>query len=306
MWPAVTENGGNVGIVIQVTESTAVHEHAAATNQALIISSVRQHALAEKAEALNVLLLKEIAEHKRADEELRRAKEHLEELSFSMTHDLQEPLRTVAVYTQLLARNLGPKIDTDERMYVKQILLGSIRMGDLIQDLLTYLRLGASGNSDQAPFSCDLALQDALFNLKGSIEQCGAEITAEPLPRVNGNLLQLGQVFQNLISNALKYRKVNVVPVVRISADRQEGCWLFSVRDNGIGFRPEYSTQIFGVLKRLHSTEYPGTGIGLAICKRIVESHGGRIWASGEEGVGATFYFTLPEVTSDEPSVPTP
>jgi PAS domain S-box-containing protein len=297
MWPALAADGENLGIVIQVTESTAAHEQSAALNQALIIGSVRQHELTEKAEALNVLLHAEIVDRKRAEEELSRANQDLKEFTYAVTHDLNEPLRTVTAYTQLLARRLGAQLKPDERGFVDFILAGSRRMGDLIKDLLLHARLGETAAGDRVLVDCGKAVQDALLHLKGSIQESQAVITVDSLPLVEGDLSQLVQLFENLIGNALKYRKPDSIPEIHVSAGRQDGRSLISVRDNGIGLRPEYAEQIFGVFKRLHGSKYPGTGIGLAICKRIVERHGGRIWVVSAEGLGATFSFTLPEAS---------
>jgi signal transduction histidine kinase len=296
MWPAVAADGENLGIVIQVTESTAAHEQTAALNQALMIGSVRQHELTERAGALNVQLHAEIVDRKRAEGELLRANQDLEQFTYAVTHDLHEPLRTVAVYSQLLGRRLGPRLKPDERTFMDYILAGSLRMGDLIKDLLLHAQLGAAA-ADGAPVDCGKAVQDALLNLKGSIQECQAVITVDALPLVEGDYPQFVQLFQNLIGNALKYRKLDSIPEIRVSADHQDGWPLISVRDNGIGLKPTYAEQIFGVFKRLHGKEYPGTGIGLAICKRVVERHGGRIWVVSEEGLGTTFFFTLAEAS---------
>lgn len=296
MWPAVAPDGEIAGIVIQVTESSAAHQRTAAMNQALIISSLRQHELTDKAEALNVQLLAEVVDRKRAEQELQRANEELERFTYAASHDLQEPLRTITAYTQLLARRLGGTLDSDAEMFVSQILKGSSRMSALIADLLAYARVGSGERVSTAPVDCGEALNAALVNLEASISESHAAITVdEPLPWVAGSSPALIQLFQNLIGNAVKYRRADAAPEIHISADRSHGECIIAVRDSGIGFKPEYGEQIFGVFKRLHGTQYPGTGIGLAICKRIVELHGGRIWATGDEGRGATFFFSLPE-----------
>jgi signal transduction histidine kinase len=298
MWPAVTPDGEILGIVVQVTESTAAHQRAAAMNQALIISSLRQHGLTEEAGALNVQLHAEVVDRKRAEEELRRANEDLERFSYAASHDLQEPLRTITAYTQLLARRLGPTLDDEAEMLVSQILEGSTRMSALIKDLLAYARLGTGEGPGTAPVDCGEVVKAAISNLEGSISEAHAAVTMdEPLPWVAGSSPALIQLFQNLIGNALKYRRADVPPEIHIAADHHNGECTISVRDNGIGFKQEYGEQIFGVFKRLHGSAYPGTGIGLAICKRIVELHGGRIWTTSEEGRGAIFYFTLHEAS---------
>lgn len=298
MWPAVAPDGEIIGIVIQVTESSAAHQRMAAMNQALIISSLRQHELTEKTEALNVQLHAEILDRKRAEEELQRANQDLERFTYAASHDLQEPLRTITAYTQLLARRLGATLDSDAEVLVSQVLKGSGRMSALINDLLAYARLGTGGGPGTEPVNCGEVVKAAILNLEASISEAQAAITVdEPLPWVAGSSPVLIQLFQNLIGNALKYRKADTPPEIHISATRHHGQCTISVRDNGIGFKPEYGEQIFGLFKRLHGTAYPGTGIGLAVCQRIVELHGGRIWAEGEEGRGATVFFSLREAS---------
>jgi light-regulated signal transduction histidine kinase (bacteriophytochrome) len=207
--------------------------------------------------------------------------------------NLQEPLRTVSLYTQLLARKLGADIDAETEKFIEYIIDGSARMRTLIKDLLAYGEIGAEGLQNVAPVDCGEALEGALANLRGAIEETHATIASDALPMANANLPQLTQVFENLIGNALKYVKPDGSPHIRISAALQGDEWIISVRDNGIGFDPQYAEKIFGVFERLHRKQYPGTGIGLAICKRIVERYGGHIWATGEEGKGAGFFFTL-------------
>jgi signal transduction histidine kinase len=302
IWPAVTADGENLGIVIQVTESRAGHEQAAALNQALLIGSVRQHELAERAEALNVQLHAEIVDRKRAEEELQRTNQDLEKFTYAVTHDLTEPLRTVTAYTQMLARRLGAKCDPEEQKFIDYILAGSRRMGALIKDLLLHAQLGNAAAGDKTQVDCTEAVQEALLHLKGSIQESHAVITVDRLPLVEGDLSQLVQLFQNLIGNALKYRKPDFAPEIHLSAARLDGWWRISVKDNGIGFKQEYAEQIFGVFKRLHGSQYSGTGIGLAICKRIVERWGGSIGAVSEGGLGATFFFNLREASVEQRS----
>jgi len=297
MWPALAASGEIAGIMIQVTGSTTLHERITAMNQALIIGSLQQNELTEKAESLNVKLNAEISDRKRTEKELLRVNADLERFNYAASHDLQEPLRTVTIYTELLALRLGADLDADAQLFVKYIFKGASRMKALIEDLLVYSKLGVEERQGLAPTDCAEAVEGAMLNLNASVQELHAVITVDSLPVLHANLPQLVQVFQNLIGNALKYHKSDAPPKVHISAERRDGEWKVSVRDDGIGFKPQYAEQIFGVFKRLHSSEYPGTGVGLAICKRIVELHGGRIWATGEEGSGATFFFTLPEAT---------
>lgn len=216
----------------------------------------------------------------------------LEEFSYVASHDLQEPLRMVKIYTQMILRNLhaAPEKLAQYSEFVQE---GVTRMEALIHDLLTFSR---SVHTEELPVgTADLssALADAMSVLQGRIENSGAIITTSILPVVKGETPQLAHVFQNILANALKYRKIGVAPKIDISAQGDAGQWILAIRDNGIGFEPQYADRIFGLFKRLHKDEYPGTGLGLAICKRIVERYGGRIWAEGRLGEGATFYFSL-------------
>ncbi len=288
VWPVVGAENRVLGMMLQVTKCT-LDEHVVAMNEALLIGSVRQHQLIEVAERLNAHLKTEMIERRRAEEEMRQ-------FAYAASHDLQEPLRTVTSFTQLLAKKLRPHFDPEAEQFVQYIVEGNSRMLTLIKDLLAYAQAGEERSQDAKLIPCGKAVEQALAALKGSIEEACAEITvADSLPSVNADLGLLTQVFQNLIGNALKYRKRNCAPKIHIAAEARGDEQVLSVRDNGIGFLPKYSEQIFGIFKRLHGmTEYPGTGIGLAICKRIVERQGGRIWATGEDGIGATFYFTIP------------
>jgi PAS domain S-box-containing protein len=234
----------------------------------------------------------DITEQRRIEKELRRINRELEEFAYVASHDLQEPLRMVNIYTQLILKILG---DENERLnqYGQFILQGVVRMHALIHDLLTFSR---SVHAEELPIgTADLtaALNGAMSVLKDRIDETGAVITAPPLPLARGDTAQVMHIFQNILSNALKYRRVDRTPEIRVAVARDQDRWKVSVEDNGIGFEPEYSERIFGLFKRLHQGEYPGTGLGLAICKRIVERYGGEIWAEGRPGDGATIYFSL-------------
>jgi light-regulated signal transduction histidine kinase (bacteriophytochrome) len=245
-------------------------------------------------------IVRDITERKRAEEslkekteELARSNRDLEQFAYVASHDLQEPLRMVTNYVQLLARRYKSKLDPDADDFINFAVDGAIRMWRLINDLLTYSRVGTQ-NKGLKSTDCETVLKHSLDNLKIAIEENEAIITHDSLPTVMGDHLQLGQLFQNLIGNAIKFRGEEP-PRIHISASRNGGGWTFSVRDNGIGIAPEYAERIFVIFQRLHNREeYPGTGIGLAICKKIVERHGGCIWAESEVGKGTTFYFTLP------------
>ncbi|MGC2657915.1 MAG: ATP-binding protein, partial [Bryobacteraceae bacterium] len=220
----------------------------------------------------------------------------LEEFTYVASHDLREPLRMINMYSQLVQRRIG-KGDATLNEYVGYVQQGAARMDRLIQDLLSFSRTVDSAEIE-AGKSADLSasLSEALLLLKKSVDESGAVITFQPLPMVQGDMNQFAHVFQNLISNALKYRKPNIRPQICISAAEDGDRWVISIRDNGIGFDPGYADQIFGLFKRLHKDEYSGTGVGLAICQRIVERYGGQVWAESQPGEGATFYFSAARI----------
>jgi PAS domain S-box-containing protein len=251
-------------------------------------------------EVLVASAIRDITDRKRAQAELAqqaqqlaRSNAELEQFAYVASHDLQEPLRMVASYTQLLAKRYRGKIDSDADEFIAYAVDGATRMQALINDLLAFSRIGRSGRRRE-PTDCSGVLGRVLTDLKVTIEESGAVVTHGTLPEVMGDAAQLQQVFQNLISNAIKFRGQEP-PRIHVSCERSGDDWLFSVRDNGIGIDPQYADRIFVIFRRLHSkAEYPGTGIGLAICRRVVERHGGRIWLESEPGKGSTFFFTLP------------
>ncbi|MBP1695821.1 MAG: multi-sensor signal transduction histidine kinase [Deltaproteobacteria bacterium] len=231
-------------------------------------------------------------------EELARSNEDLEQFAYVASHDLQEPLRTVTSYVQLLARRYKGKLDADADEFIGFAADGAVRMWNLVNDLLTYSRVGMQRNEFE-PADSEAALAQSVNDLKVAIEETGALVTHDPLPTVMADPPQLGQLFRNLIGNAIKFRS-SEPPRVHISASRTGNGWTFSVRDNGIGIAQDYSERIFVIFQRLHNREeYAGTGIGLAVCKKIVERHGGRIWVKSDAGKGATFYFILPAVKAE-------
>ena len=249
----------------------------------------------------------EIAERKRVEEELaekaqeltelvenlQQSNAELEQFAYVASHDLQEPLRMVSSYTQLLARRYGGRLDEDADTFINYAVDGANRMQILINDLLAYSRVGRRGKP-LAPTDAGAAFEAVCANLRMTIEESSAEVTSDSLPTVMGDGTQLVQLLQNLISNAIKFQDEEKQPEVHVGAERQNGEWLFSVRDNGVGIDPQYAERIFVIFQRLHGrTEYSGTGIGLAVCKKIVERHGGKIWVESEPGKGSTFYFTL-------------
>jgi signal transduction histidine kinase len=223
--------------------------------------------------------------------ELARNNEDLRQFALVAAHDLQEPIRTIASFAQLIAVRYEGKLDPDADEFISHIVGGAHRMSRLVEDLLSFAQLSTRPTALTLQ-DAQVLLETALFNLAAKIKESGAIVTYDPLPQVMADQMQIVQVFQNLISNAIKYRS-SQPPRIHISADLDGSDRVFSVRDNGIGFKQEYADRIFGLFKRLHGREVPGTGIGLANCRKIMERHGGRIWAVSEEGKGATFFFTL-------------
>ncbi len=237
--------------------------------------------------------IQDITGRKRIEEDLRRSNAELEQFAYVASHDLQEPLRMVSSYTQLLARRYKDQLDDDADEFIDYAVDGAERMQRLINDLLVYSRLGTRGK-EFAPTDCDEVLEGVRDNLQVAIEESGVDLASGELPTVMGDRSQLLRLLQNLVENAIKFSGVEP-PEIRVQAELSEDEWVFSVEDNGIGIAPEYADRIFVIFQRLHDrVQYPGTGIGLAVCKKIVERHGGRIWIESEVGEGSTFYFTLP------------
>ncbi len=225
-------------------------------------------------------------------ERLARSNADLRSFAYAASHDLQEPLRIISTFSELLLRRYKGRLDPGADELIGSVVESSLRMGTLIQDLLNYSRLINDGEIPSSDVDLNEALKWALDNVRTAIQESGAVIHAAALPKVRGDRVQLAQLFQNLIGNAIKYRGVDP-PDIHITAEQHTGEWVLAVRDNGIGIDPAYHERIFGVFKRLHGSEYPGTGIGLALCKRIVEKHGGRIWVESEKGKGSRFYFSI-------------
>ena len=231
----------------------------------------------------------------RQSEELSRSNRELEQFAYVASHDLQEPLRMVSSYVALLGRRYDGQLDDRADKYIHFAVDGANRMQRLIHDLLAYSRVGTRGG-ELTPTDTAAVLGETLSNLEVAIGESEAEVVYSDLPSVMGDPSQLRQLFQNIIGNALKFRSENR-PCVQLAAKRDGDQWTFSIRDNGVGFDQRYAERVFGVFKRLHrNADIPGTGIGLAICQRIIDRHGGRIWAESKLGEGSCFYFTLPAV----------
>jgi PAS domain S-box-containing protein len=248
-----------------------------------------------------IAMFDDITERKQAEaalreahEELKRSNSELEQFAYVASHDLQEPLRMVSSYTQLLGRRYGEKLDADGKEFMGYIVDGAARMKQLIEDLLAYSRVGTKGKDFKA---VDLArpLARALGNLKAALDESGGAVSHDPLPTLPADEVQLTQVFQNLVGNALKFRSAQA-PRIHVGVSEKDKFFEIAVRDNGIGIEPQYFERIFMVFQRLHNKgEYPGTGIGLAICKKVVERHGGQIRVESRPGEGSAFIFTLPK-----------
>jgi PAS domain S-box-containing protein len=269
-------------------EGLAAHAAIALDNATLFSQLAQEKNRAQ--EALTAL--------QRANEELRRANTDLEQFAFSASHDLQEPLRMVSIYSELLKKRFSEKLGAEGDEFIRYTIEGALRMEHLVRDLLAYTSASANVERSGSPARVRDAVDHAITSLRPAITEAGATVTSSDLPVLTSiREVHLEQIFQNLISNALKYRSQKP-PVIHISAELSDNEWVFSVADNGIGIDPRYKDLIFGIFKRLHtSREYPGTGIGLAICQKIVERAGGRIWVDSQLGAGATFRFTVPHET---------
>jgi PAS domain S-box-containing protein len=250
---------------------------------------------------LHLSILRDVTERRRIAEalehqasELARSNADLQQFAYVTSHDLQEPLRVIINFSQMLAKRYTGELDGEADQFLDYIISSAFRMKGLIDSLLTYSRVVNVEAMPFAPVPLDAAVHWATMNLQIVIEQTQTSVTHDQLPTVMADHVQLVQLFQNLISNAIKYRRPEKPSQIHVFAEKLEDGWIISVADNGMGIHPDHTQRIFGVFKRLHGNNIPGTGIGLAICKRIVEKHGGRIWAESIPDQGATFRFTLP------------
>jgi light-regulated signal transduction histidine kinase (bacteriophytochrome) len=295
---------------VQLDLETEVKERRRAEAELLVLAETLEERVAERTNelawsrtaALNMMA--DADEARRAAEQaeasviryarqLESSNADLQQFAYVASHDLQEPLRQVASYAQLLARRYRGRLDQDANDFIDYMVDGARRMQRLIQDLLSFSRVGTRVG-EKEEIECDTVVDRVLRDLEKSIEESEAQITRDPLPRVRADGGQMSQLFQNLLTNAIKFR-AGAPPEVHIGAEQKNGAWIFRVRDNGIGIRPEFAEKIFVIFQRLHGRgEYPGTGIGLAICKRIVERHDGRIWVESNSEGGSTFLFTIP------------
>ncbi len=236
--------------------------------------------------------IRDVTEKRRREEELRRSNLDLQQFAFAASHDLQEPLRTITSYLELFQRQHEGKLGPEADEQIRFITSAADHMRHLVLDLLGFSQV-ARAEMNRSEVSVEAALSAVLLNLQLAIQSSRARITFDPLPTVYADETHLIRLLQNLIANSIKYGGKDA-PAIHLSAQETGDEWIFSVRDNGLGIDMRYADHIFSVFKRLHGREYPGTGIGLAICKRIVERHGGRIWVDSQPGKGSTFHFTLP------------
>jgi len=269
-----------------------VHEFARVGRKVMLLNA--REVFDANAQARTILLaIEDTTDRKRTEDALKATNAELQNFAYALTHDLQEPVRMVVNFTQLLAREHEGKLGEQSDKFIGYSVEGALRIEALLKALLTYWETTEQGQDSFGAVDCNGVLAKTLANLQAVIAESGAIVTSEPLPTVVGEQVMLMQVFRNLIANSIKYRS-QATPKIHIAARRDAEEWLFSVEDNGIGIAPQDAERVFGMFKRLHGPDIPGAGIGLALCKKVVERHGGRIWVESEAGQGATFKFTIP------------
>ena len=281
------EGAGSLAVMFEQPHRPSAHE----------IQLVELYARAAAQAIENARLYREaqqeIARRAEIEEALRRSNDDLRQFAYVASHDLKEPLRNIGGYSDLLQRRYKDQLDADGNEFLRYIRESVARMNTLIHDLLAYAQVANYPVDAMGPVPLDAVLDWAIENLKGGIQETNTRITRDPLPVVSGDFVRLAQVLQNLVANSIKFHS-DEPPSIHVSAQRRENEWIISLQDNGIGIEPQFHERIFGVFRRLHGSEYPGSGIGLSIAKKIVEYHGGRIWLQSKLGAGATFFFTLP------------
>jgi len=285
---------GNFDYVKEIKSDDEVGNLAQAFSTMIEGLEKRDVALKKAREELEMRVRERTMELQRSNEELKRSNDDLEYFAYVASHDLQEPLRNVASCLQLLEKKYNKRLDADADQYIHYAVESAVRMKELIQNLLTFSRIATRGMPPE-PTDCEQILDQTLKNLKTAISEAGAVVTHDPLPTIPADDAQLLQAFQNLIANAIKFRGDDP-PRVHVSAVKNKSEWVFSVKDNGIGIESQHLDRIFVIFQRLHKrSQYDGTGMGLAIVKKVVERHHGRVWVESELGVGTTFYFTIPD-----------
>jgi len=290
LWELI-ESSSKTGNIVRNLETTRMRRDGSVFPSVLTVSPIRDEA--GNITALSVIA-RDITQRKRAETDLRRANADLEQFAYSASHDLQEPLRTIKIYSELVADHLSSYVEGEAAEYLAFLRSAATRMEMLVRDLLAYTQVTRIETAVEE-VDTDQALAEVIANLGGAITESGAAVTFDKLPPLRVHRTHVRQLLQNLIGNAIKYRSEDRAPVVHIGAEREDGCWVFTVRDNGIGVPFEFKEQIFGLFSRLHNADrYDGTGIGLAICQRIVERYHGRIWVESRPGQGSEFRFMLP------------
>lgn len=288
--------------VLNILDDYSVEKKLAEDTQKAVINILDDYSeekkLAEDTQKAVINILEDYSIEKAGIEKinirLRSSNKEIEQFAYIASHDLQEPLRTISNYVGMFSKQYKGKLDERADVFLNSIMSATGRMQALIKDLLDYSRIGK--DEMKIPINCNLLLKDVLNDMAVTVSENNAEIHSDDLPEVAGYLSGLKSLFQNLISNALKFKKAGVTPVITITSQSQEHKWLFTFKDNGIGIEEAYYEKLFIIFQRLHNKEeYPGTGIGLAQCNKIVEMHGGRIWVESELNVGSSFYFTIPK-----------